>query len=174
MIILGGCEIVIVCSLYQHLIPLIHREIVLLPWWSMLLLILKVNLMIGKTSRPNRSPRTSLSNSLVPISPFPEAYQDVTLWLWQSPAIVFITTPIFFMITNLSQNLVPTPAFMKLATAFGFNCSMDQFVGREKSAWAGNDGEQLKKYKYRVQLKKWNNKIELTSLSSFFFFQSEK
>ena len=77
------------------------------------------------------------------------------------------------MITNLSQNLVPTPAFMKLATAFGFNCSMDQFVGREKSAWAGNDGEHLKKYKYKVQLKKWNNKIELTNLNSF-FFQSEK
>ena len=36
---------------------------------------------------------------------------------------------------HLHQNLVPTPAFMKLATAFGFNCSMDQFVGREKSAW---------------------------------------
>merc|ERR1712110_445506 len=51
---------------------LANREIVLLPWWSMFLLILK--------------------------------------------------------------NLVPTPAFMKLATAFGFNCSMDQFVGREKSA----------------------------------------
>merc|ERR1719153_1259458 len=51
---------------------LANREIVLLPWWSMLLLILK--------------------------------------------------------------NLVPTPAFMKLATAFGFNCSMDQFVGRQKSA----------------------------------------
>ena len=33
-----------------------------------------------------------------------------------------------------SQNLVPTSAFMKLATAFGFNCSMDQFIGREKSA----------------------------------------
>merc|ERR1712181_175138 len=44
---------------------LANREIVLLPWWSMFLLILK--------------------------------------------------------------NLVPTPAFMKLATAFGFNCSMDQF-----------------------------------------------
>jgi len=51
---------------------LANREIVLLPWWSMFLLILK--------------------------------------------------------------NLVPTPAFMKLATAFGFNCSMDQFVGRQKSA----------------------------------------
>merc|ERR1711863_200972 len=51
---------------------LANREIVLLPWWSMFLLILK--------------------------------------------------------------NLVPTSAFMKLATAFGFNCSMDQFIGREKSA----------------------------------------
>ena len=115
-----------------------HREIVLLPWWSMLLLILKVNLMIVKTSRPNRSPRTSLNiTSLVPISlTLPEARQDAALWLWQSPAI-----PIFFMITNFSQNLVPTPAFMKLATAFGFNCSMDQFVGRQKSAWTGNDRE---------------------------------
>lgn len=51
---------------------LANREIVLLPWWSMFLLILK--------------------------------------------------------------NLVPSPAFMKLATAFGFNCSMDQFTGREKTA----------------------------------------
>merc|ERR1711936_559651 len=51
---------------------LANREVVLLPWWSMFLLILK--------------------------------------------------------------NLVPSPAFMKLATAFGFNCSMDQFTGREKTA----------------------------------------
>ena len=65
--IFGGCQIVVVCCFYQHLIPLIHREIVLLPWWSMLLLILKVNLMIV-TTRLNRSPRTSL----MPISSFPK------------------------------------------------------------------------------------------------------
>merc|ERR1712071_607000 len=28
--------------------------------------------------------------------------------------------------------LLPTAAYMKLATAFGLNCSMDQFVGRTK------------------------------------------
>jgi hypothetical protein len=28
--------------------------------------------------------------------------------------------------------LVPTPAFMLLSQAFGINCSMDQFTGRQK------------------------------------------
>jgi len=40
--------------------------------------------------------------------------------------------PWWAMFLLVLKHLLPSSGFMKLATAFGFNCSMDQFKGREK------------------------------------------
>jgi len=42
-----------------------------------------------------------------------------------------ILLPWFAMFLLILKGLLPSPAFMKLAQACGFNCSMDQFVGKE-------------------------------------------
>ena len=65
-----------------------EREVLLLPWWSFLLIALKVR----------------------------EEYTDTT----ERDQ------------TNLPQAVMTEPAFMRLSQAFGFNCSMDQFQGRQK------------------------------------------
>ena len=65
-----------------------EREVLLLPWWSFLLIALKV--------------KCKTINLLREIRPtFPQA-------------------------------VMTEPAFMRLSQAFGFNCSMDQFQGRQK------------------------------------------
>jgi len=46
---------------------------------------------------------------------------EVLLLPWWSQYLIVLKT------------LLPAPAMMKLATAFGFNCSMDQFKGRSKT-----------------------------------------
>jgi len=40
--------------------------------------------------------------------------------------------PWWAMFLLLLKAILPSPAFMKLSQAFGFNCSMDQFTGRKK------------------------------------------
>jgi hypothetical protein len=44
-----------------------------------------------------------------------------------------VLLPWWTMFLFILKNLVPSPAFMKLASAFGCNCSMDQFTGRGKA-----------------------------------------
>lgn len=44
-----------------------------------------------------------------------------------------VLLPWWTMFLIILKNLVPSKAFMKLAKAFGFNCSMDEFVGKKEA-----------------------------------------
>ena len=98
-------EVVKVVVVVVIVATLANRELVLLPWWTMFLFIIKVR---GPTHTP-----PSLKFHL-PLPPY----------TFSCTCSCPCTCP---------QHLVPSPAFMRLSSAVGSNCSMDQFTGRKEA-----------------------------------------
>lgn len=71
-----------------------------------------------------------VQSKIIPILEPDFVAQSIVEATLQNKEIILL--PWWASLLTLLKALVPAPAFMKLAQAFGFNCSMDQFQGREK------------------------------------------